>query len=98
MWTERPTQRVIVKSLSLLCVLLVAFAGFVQAVHVHSQNSGLPSHECSVCSVAHAGVVAQAVYRHTPVFARVVLVVLPEVPVKSSDSVFTLHIRPPPVA
>ena len=94
---RRPGQT-LAKNLSLLCVLLVVFAGFVQAVHVHSQDSKLPSHECSVCSVAHAGVIAQAVYRPVPVFVRSARVVLPEVPVKSSDSVFTIHIRPPPIA
>jgi hypothetical protein len=98
MRTERTPGQMAIRSLSLLCVLLVGFAGFVQAVHVHSDNSRLPSHECSVCSVAHAGIAAQAIYHHNPVFARAVLVVLPETPVKSSDSVFTLRIRPPPVA
>jgi hypothetical protein len=98
MQSEHTPRQATIRGLSLLCVLLVAFAGFVQAVHVHTPDSRLPSHECSVCSVAHAGVAAQAVYNHTPVFTRVVLVVLPEVPVKSADSFFTLNIRPPPVA
>ena len=82
--------------MSLLCVLLVAFVGVVQAVHVHSDNSKLPSHECSVCSVAHSGVLSTAVYRPFDLFVRAVLTVSPEVARKSSGVIFSLRIRPPP--
>ena len=98
MRAESTNQRPISRSLALLCVLLVAFTGLVQAVHVHPQNSRLSSHECSVCSVAHAGVVARAVYPPAPLFKRGVHVVLAEGILHSSDPQFTLHIRPPPIA
>lgn len=81
---------------SWLCVLLVAFTGIVQAVHVHTDNSKLPSHECSICSVAHAGVLVSTVYRPVPLFVRRVLVVLPQVDHSSFGFVSSLRIRPPP--
>lgn len=80
----------------MLCVLLVAFTGFVQAVHVHTDNSKLPGHECSVCSVAHSGVLNSAVYRPVPLFVRTVLTVLSEVAHNSFGFVSSLRIRPPP--
>src|SRR5580692_11639976 len=82
--------------LSLTCVLLVAFAGFAQAVHVHSENSKLPSHECSICSIAHAGVLGSSAFQWAPLTGHTVLVVLPETISKSSGFVFFLRIRPPP--
>jgi hypothetical protein len=87
-----------IAAFSLLCVLLIAFTGFVQAVHVHPADSGVPSHECSLCSVAHAGVVGSPVYRPVPVFTRTTLAVPPEVTSISSIVVFSLRIRPPPEA
>lgn len=84
-------------ALVLLCALLVAFTGFIQAIHVHSDNSTVPSHECSICSVAHAGVISQALYRPVPVLVRAVLVVPANVVYKSSGFASSLHIRPPPV-
>jgi hypothetical protein len=85
-----------VAALSLLCVLLVTFVGVVQAVHVHSDNSKLPSHECSVCSVAHAGILSSTVYRPAPLFVRAALVVVPEAARNSLGFVSSLRIRPPP--
>jgi hypothetical protein len=83
-------------ALSLLCVFLTAFTGYVQAVHVHGADSKLPSHECSICSVAHSGVVGSTPYRPVPVFTRTLLAVLPEATTNSSGLVFSLRIRPPP--
>jgi len=86
----------LVRGVSLLCVLLVAFTGVIQAVHVHTDNSKLPGHECSVCSVAHSGVLNSAVYRPVPLFVRTVLTVSPEVAHNSFGFVSALRIRPPP--
>ena len=85
-----------VRALCWLCVLLVTFTGVVQAVHVHPDNSKVPSHECSICSVAHAGVISQAPYRPAPVLVRAVLVAAPDAIYKSSGFVSSLRIRPPP--
>ncbi|MGA9039983.1 MAG: hypothetical protein WB421_05555 [Terriglobales bacterium] len=87
-----------IRTLGLICVLLVGFSGFAQAVHVHNENSKLPSHECSICSVAHAGVIASVTYQPSPVFVRSVLFVAPDVIHQSSGFVFSLRIRPPPQA
>jgi hypothetical protein len=85
-------------ALPLLCILLVAFTGIVQAVHVHTDDSKLPSHECSICSVAHAGVLISTVYRPVPLFVRRVLVASPQVEHSSFGFVSSLRIRPPPAA
>lgn len=82
--------------LSLVCVLLIVFTGVVQAVHVHSENSKVPSHVCSVCSVAHSGVVSSHVYRSAPLQVRALAATTTENFAQSSDVVFSLHIRPPP--
>ena len=84
------------RALALLCVLFVGFTGFVQANHVHSSGSQLPGHECSVCAVAHAGVLHQATYRPLPVFVRSTQLVIAEATPKSSSFSFSLYIRPPP--
>jgi len=57
-----------------LCVLLILFAGFAQANHVHPTKANSPSHECSVCSVAHASAIVKTAYRAVPVFRRSILV------------------------
>src|ERR1700674_1922486 len=85
-----------IAALSLLCILLVTFVGVVQAVHVHTDSSKLPSHEWSICSVAHSGVLSSTVHRPAPLFVRTVLMVSPDVVCKSSGFVFSLRIRPPP--
>jgi hypothetical protein len=91
-----PRKSAFFRLLSLACIFLVGFAGFAQAVHVHSENSKLPSHECSVCSVAHAGVLGSSVFQSAPLVRHTVLVVLPETISKSSGFVLFLRIRPPP--
>src|ERR1022692_3266011 len=85
-----------IAAVSLLCIVLVTFVGVVQAVHVHTDNSKLPSHECSVCSVAHSGVLSSTVYRPFALFVRTVLTASPDVIYKSSGFIFSLRIRPPP--
>jgi hypothetical protein len=87
-----------IKTLGLICVLLVGFSGFAQAVHVHSDNPKLPSHECSICSVAHSGVIASVTYQPSPVVTRSVLFVAPDVIHQTSGFLFSLRIRPPPQA
>jgi hypothetical protein len=87
-----------VRTLGLICVLLVSFSGFAQAVHVHADNAKLPSHECSICAVAHSGVIASATYQPSPVFVRSTLLVTPDVIHQSSGFIFSIRIRPPPQA
>jgi hypothetical protein len=93
---QSPQHRPFIRVSSLVCVVLVALVGFIQAVHVHLDDSKLPSHECSICAVAHSGVVAQATYRPVPVIVRTVFVAAPDATAKSSGFIFSLRIRPPP--
>lgn len=87
-----------VKLLALAGILLVAFSGFAQAVHVHTDDSKLPSHECSLCSVAHSGAVVSVAYRPTPLFTLAELFIAQESVQLSSGFLFSLRIRPPPAA
>jgi len=86
----------LVRALSLLCIVLVAFTGFVQAVHFHPDESKLSSHDCSICSVAHAAVLGGTVYHPVPFIVRSVQARTVAVLPKSSGYVFSIHIRPPP--
>lgn len=85
-----------VRLISLLCVLLVAFTGTVQAIHVHSDNAKLPAHDCSLCSVAHAGVIGGNVYQLAPALSRAYTSSAPEYSAHSTEPLFSLNIRPPP--
>ena len=84
--------------LCLVCVLAMAFTGFVQVSHFHPDGSKLPGHDCSICPIAHAGVLSSANYEPTPVFIRTFVVAPATQLSESSDFIFTLHIRPPPLA
>jgi hypothetical protein len=82
-----------------MCVLIVGLVGFVQAVHVHDSNSKLSSHDCTICSVAHSGVIYQAVVSPVPVLHRTVAALLVAAVVsQSSGFVCSSRIRPPPAA
>jgi hypothetical protein len=85
-----------VKLLALAGVLLVAFSGFAQAIHVHADDSKLPSHECSLCSVAHSGAVVSVAYQPSPMFTLTELFIAPEAVQQSVGFVFSVRIRPPP--
>ena len=85
-----------VRFLAVLCMLGVALIGLAQAVHVHSQNSGAPRHDCSICSAAHSGVLGSVAYRPAPLFVRTIVVFLPAVGRNCSGFVSSLRIRPPP--
>ena len=84
------------RTLSLLCIFLIAFVGVVEVVHVHPANSKISSHECSICAVAHSGVLSKKQYRPAPVFGRITLVTPSEVTTKSSGFTHSQRIRPPP--
>jgi hypothetical protein len=79
-------------------MLAIAFAGFVQVSHVHTDSSKVAGHDCSFCSVAHSGVLSSATYQPTPAFIRTFVIAATAQAVESSDFIFALHIRPPPSA
>lgn len=85
-------------TLALLCVLLILFAGFAQATHVHASSSSSSSHECCICSVAHSGALISAAYRPVPVLTRSVLVRCQDASPNPLLLAFFLYIRPPPSA
>jgi len=74
----------------------MAFTGFVQVSHVHPDGSKLPGHDCSICPIAHAGVLSSANYEPTPLFIRTSVVAPATEATESCDFIFSLHIRPPP--
>jgi hypothetical protein len=76
----------------------MAFTGFVQVSHFHPDGSKLPGHDCSICPIAHAGVLSSANYEPTPVFVRTFFVAVTADSTESSELTFTLHIRPPQMA
>jgi len=83
-------------ALSLLCVLLVLLAAVAQVNHVHTGKSNSPSHECSVCSVAHSTALTRTTYQPVPVFVRSALALRQKAFSMSFLFVSPLYIRPPP--
>src|SRR5262249_45499953 len=81
--------------LALLCAVLILIAGFAQANHVHNDRSGA-SHECSLCSVAHAATVVSAAYELGPLFLPESRTYCPEASPKPLFFTAFLYIRPPP--
>jgi len=84
--------------LALLCILFVGFIGFVQANHIHSENSKLPSHECSICAVAHAGVLHQSSHQPLTLFARTPHFSIAQAASRRAGFSSSFRIRPPPAA
>jgi hypothetical protein len=79
----------------MLCILLVLLTGFVAAAHFHPNDSGA-DHSCSLCALAHTGIVVTSVSQPLPVFTRSVL---PEGSTPTQHFlllVFSQYIRPPP--
>jgi len=93
---SRPHRSIASRFLALVCVGLVAFASFAQATHVHSSQAKAPHHECSICSVAHAAVLARAPYRAAPMPVRRASSSVPLAASQSNGFVSSLRIRPPP--
>jgi len=55
------------RAAGLLCVLLISLSGFITAVHAHNPRTGSSERACSVCALAHSGVVAVEIQLHAPV-------------------------------
>jgi len=89
-------QSALSRALSLLCVFLIAFVGIVEVVHVHPASSKVSTHECSICAVAHAGVISRAQYRPAPVFVRTTFIAPIRRTARAAGFLFSLRIRPPP--
>jgi hypothetical protein len=81
------------QALGVLCVFLVVFVATVQATHVHPESA---RHDCSICSIAHAGALASGAFQATPIFRPAVLETAPVALVVSLQPTRTQFIRPPP--
>jgi len=82
---------------AVLCILLVLFISFVAVVHSHSVDSNA-DRSCSVCALAHAGVVPVEINAHVPILMPAVI---SETAAESSHSLLLVsssYIRPPPQA
>src|SRR2546426_10813535 len=88
----------LVRAVTLICIVVVMIAASAQASHVHSKNSKLGQHDCSVCSVAHSGVLVTSAYRPAPSFSASTFIHQQSVFLKSFLLASSLHIRPPPSA
>ena len=84
-------------AVALLCILLVAVVGIISAVHVHA-DAKLATHSCTLCAVAHAGVIATRAFNPAPRVSKARLLVIPNRAFYSFVLPLSLHIRPPPQA
>jgi hypothetical protein len=87
------------RCIALLCVLVIAGFGFVQAVHVHDELAGQtssPASHCSLCAVAHSAVlISPAGVAPLPVVATSMFAAS-EPQLLSQLQVAPSYIRPPP--
>jgi len=81
---------------AMVCVLLVIFIGTVAAVHAHPDTAKNPEHSCSICALAHSGVVAVAISAPAPTIASSAVHVTPAAGLRSLLLISSLYIRPPP--
>jgi hypothetical protein len=88
---SRKTQ--IAQAISVLCVFLVFFVASAQAIHAHPDSI---RHDCSICSIAHAGAIATGAFEPAPAFQSTALEACPEARAQSFQPAATHFIRPPP--
>lgn len=93
---HRKRQSTLARALSLLCLFLVMLVALAQTNHVHPQSPKLANHSCSICSVAHSGLLIKGAYQPIPLFARSILVALSQESTKSFLVLASVYIRPPP--
>jgi hypothetical protein len=86
------------RTLGCVCVLLVCLTGFISAAHVHPAKANAPDRSCSVCAMAHAGVVPVELGSPIPVFTSSGTLEESAESVPSFALHSALYIRPPPLA
>jgi hypothetical protein len=92
------THTGVYRAVAVLCVFLIFLTGFIAAVHFHADGSDSSDRSCSVCALAHAGVVPAEIGTQIPVL---VPTVVSEVAAEKSHSLLLVsssYIRPPPQA
>jgi hypothetical protein len=85
-----------VRLVSVVCVCLVLLLAGAQATHLHLAGTGPDNHDCSVCSVIHAGAVVTVTYQVTPLFARSLAAPTKDPSPETLLLVRAAYIRPPP--
>src|SRR5215469_212951 len=79
-----------------VCILLIFVTGFVAAVHYHADQSPASDRLCSVCALAHAGIVPVELGPQVPIFVPSA-VSEPTAATPGSLLLVSSHfIRPPP--
>jgi len=89
----QPGRTRIAQAIGILCVFLVFFVASAQATHVHPDSA---RHDCSICSIAHAGAIASIAFESTPTLQPTALETCPEARAQSFQPDTTHFIRPPP--
>jgi len=81
---------------TLLCVVLVLLVSLVAVAHVHAKSVNGQDRSCSVCALAHSGVVTTEVSSPSFAFTSTALNATPAEQVHSLLLRSSLYIRPPP--
>jgi hypothetical protein len=89
----QPRKTAIAQAIAVLCVFLVFFVASAQAIHSHPNSI---RHDCSVCSIAHAGVIATSAYQAALMFRPTALEICAGERASSFRPAVTHFIRPPP--
>jgi len=81
-----------------LCVFLILLTGFIAAVHFHSDAPQMSDHSCSVCALAHAGVVPVELLLQAPILVPSLFSGASSESSHSLLLVILQVVRPPPLA
>lgn len=95
--SHRRTDKGVSRAAATLCIGLIFLTGFISAVHFHADSSASEK-ACSVCALAHAGVVPVALGAPAPVFASTETFECAAATSHSLLFVSSIYIRPPPAA
>lgn len=84
------------RATGVVCLLLILLTGFVAAVHIHPGSSNAPEHSCSICALAHTGVISVQSGPPAPLFTSSGFFETISATSHSLLLVTFLYIRPPP--
>lgn len=84
------------RAAAVVCVFLIVLVGFVAAVHFHSDSGTAADRACSVCALAHAGVLPAELHSQLLIFVPTQISQAAEPALASLLSVSAHSIRPPP--
>jgi hypothetical protein len=83
-------------TLVLVCVSLAFLASAAQVLHAHPITSVAPDHTCTICSVAHAGIIIAPVFSFSIVLSFLHLLAIPQASARPLLTFAGLYVRPPP--